>query len=119
MHNYHTTQILTHGIAVMDRETPCIQGLETLQLVRNVCHQKEQRLHAAGGAHAHRGAEELARHHPHRCSAKFDYALIRSLKPFPEWLEGEMRSNHAGETGAVNIYAGAKWALQARESLSR
>ena len=49
----------------------------------------------------------------------FDYALIRSLKPFPEWLEGEMRSNHAGETGAVNIYAGAKWALQARESLSR
>ena len=50
---------------------------------------------------------------------KFDYALIRSLKPFPAWLEGEMRSNHAGETGAVNIYAGAKWALEARKSLSR
>ena len=50
---------------------------------------------------------------------EFDYALIRSLKPFPAWLEGEMRSNHAGETGAVNIYAGAKWALEARRSLSR
>ena len=50
---------------------------------------------------------------------EFDYALIRSLKPFPAWLEGEMRSNHAGETGAVNIYAGAKWALETRRSLSR
>ena len=27
----------------------------------------------------------------------------------------EMRSNHAGETGAVNIYAGAKWALHLRQ----
>ena len=50
---------------------------------------------------------------------KFDYALIRSLKPFPAWLEGEMRSNHAGETGAVNIYAGAKWALETRKALTR
>ena len=50
---------------------------------------------------------------------EYDYALIRSLKPFPAWLEGEMRSNHAGETGAVNIYAGAKWALETRRSLSR
>ena len=49
----------------------------------------------------------------------FDYALIRSLKPFPAWLEGEMRSNHAGETGAVHIYAGARWALGWRKSLSR
>lgn len=44
----------------------------------------------------------------------FDYHLIRSLKPFPLWLQQEMRSNHAGETGAVNIYAGAKWALEVR-----
>ena len=26
-----------------------------------------------------------------------------------------MRSNHAGETGAVNIYSGAKWALEVRQ----
>jgi len=45
----------------------------------------------------------------------FDYDKIRSLKPFPSWLTQEMRSNHAGETGAVNIYAGAKWALHLRQ----
>ena len=50
---------------------------------------------------------------------EFDYALIRTLKPFPAWLEGEMRSNHAGETGAVHIYAGARWALDRRKALSR
>ena len=27
----------------------------------------------------------------------------------------EMRSNHAGETGSVNIYAGAQWALKVRQ----
>ena len=39
------------------------------------------------------------------------------MMPFPQWLEGEMRSNHAGETGAVNIYQGAIRALDIRRSL--
>ena len=38
----------------------------------------------------------------------FSYPLICSLKPFPRWLQQEMRSNHAGETGAVTIYSGAR-----------
>ena len=32
-------------------------------------------------------------------SKSFDINLIKSLKPFPRWLQKEMRSNHAGETG--------------------
>jgi ubiquinone biosynthesis monooxygenase Coq7 len=48
---------------------------------------------------------------------QFDFELIRHLKPFPLWLQQEMRSNHAGETGAVMIYTGALWALKIRRSL--
>lgn len=40
-------------------------------------------------------------------------AICRS-KPFDPWLLAEMRSNHAGETGAVRIYDGALWALSVR-----
>ena len=47
----------------------------------------------------------------------FDYEQIRRLKPFDRWLEGEMRSNQAGETGAVEIYRGARWALDLRSQL--
>jgi ubiquinone biosynthesis monooxygenase Coq7 len=39
------------------------------------------------------------------------------MKPFPPWLEGEMRSNHAGETGAVAIYEGAIKALDIRRGM--
>ena len=47
----------------------------------------------------------------------FDMAAIRLSKPFAPWLHGEMRSNHAGETGAVSIYCGARWALGVRRAL--
>ena len=50
----------------------------------------------------------------HGCSCDFDMELIRRGKPYPEWLQGEMQSNHAGETGAVGIYDGALWALDVR-----
>eukprot|EP00566_Odontella_aurita_P019632 CAMPEP_0113527588 /NCGR_PEP_ID=MMETSP0015_2-20120614/1376_1 /TAXON_ID=2838 /ORGANISM="Odontella" /LENGTH=297 /DNA_ID=CAMNT_0000426033 /DNA_START=249 /DNA_END=1142 /DNA_ORIENTATION=- /assembly_acc=CAM_ASM_000160 len=51
-------------------------------------------------------------HRNHRRS--FDFSAIRRTKPFDPWLLGEMRSNHAGETGAVSIYDGALWALSVR-----
>lgn len=47
----------------------------------------------------------------------FDTRLICSSKPFPPWLSSEMRSNHAGETGAVRIYEGALIALDLRRAL--
>mmetsp|Transcript_18967 Transcript_18967/g.41327 ORF Transcript_18967/g.41327 Transcript_18967/m.41327 type:complete len:320 (-) Transcript_18967:430-1389(-) len=47
----------------------------------------------------------------------FDTQLIRSSKPFHHWLSSEMRSNHAGETGAVKIYEGALLALNLRRTL--
>lgn len=49
--------------------------------------------------------------------ATFDIPLIQTMRPFTPWLEGEMRSNHAGETGAVKIYMGAIKALDIRRSL--
>ena len=50
-----------------------------------------------------------------RRSPPFDMEAIRSMRPFPSWLRSEMRSNHAGETGAVNIYLGCKSALALRK----
>ena len=44
----------------------------------------------------------------------FDLAAIRRAGPFPAWLLGEMRSNQAGETGAVAIYRGCRAALSLR-----
>ena len=44
-----------------------------------------------------------------------DSEMIRSLKPFDSWLRSEMRSNHAGETGAVYIYVGCQRALDFRK----
>eukprot|EP00435_Cladocopium_sp_Y103_P054424 s533_g17.t1 len=38
--------------------------------------------------------------------------LVLQSKPWPLWLRREMRSNWAGETGAVAIYRGSRWALQ-------
>ena len=32
---------------------------------------------------------------------------LRIAKPFPKWLTGELRSDHAGEVDAVEIYKGA------------
>jgi ubiquinone biosynthesis monooxygenase Coq7 len=32
--------------------------------------------------------------------------ILATLPPLPEWLVGELRSDHAGETGAVMIYRG-------------
>lgn len=37
----------------------------------------------------------------------FDFERIRSGGPFPAWLVAEVRSDHAGEVGAVEIYRGA------------
>lgn len=37
----------------------------------------------------------------------FDFERIRSGGPFPVWLVAELRSDHAGEVGAVEIYRGA------------
>lgn len=57
---------------------------------------------------------------PRSKSTNLNFILeaIRKLKPFPQWLHREMRSNHAGETGAVLIYAGAAHALQWRRRVS-
>lgn len=50
-------------------------------------------------------------------SASLNMAAIRAIKPeFPRWLQQEMRSNHAGETGAVNIYVGCLAALKIRRT---
>lgn len=38
---------------------------------------------------------------------------------FPRWLEQELSSDHAGETGAVWIYVGADAAVRARRALTR
>jgi ubiquinone biosynthesis monooxygenase Coq7 len=32
--------------------------------------------------------------------------ILATLPPLPDWLVGELRSDHAGETGAVMIYRG-------------
>jgi len=37
----------------------------------------------------------------------FNFELIRSGPTFPAWLVAELRSDHAGEVGAVEIYRGA------------
>lgn len=68
---------------------------------------------AASSAAATTRAHAAARGHP----PQFDLKLIRRLKPFAPWLAGEMRSNHAGETGAVKIYEGALKALAGRKAL--
>ena len=62
-------------------------------------------------------AEDQGVIHGDVSAPQFDFELIRHLKPFPLWLQQEMRSNHAGETGAVMIYTGALWALKIRRSL--
>lgn len=43
-------------------------------------------------------------------SLALDIKAVRQLgaaKPFPQWLAAELRSDHAGEVGAVEIYKGA------------
>ena len=42
--------------------------------------------------------------------------LVLQSKPWPLWLRREMRSNWAGETGAVAIYRGSHWALRPGEA---
>ena len=50
--------------------------------------------------------------------ANLDMCAIRGVKQFfPAWLWQEMRSNHAGETGAVCIYLGCLDALALRRRL--
>lgn len=44
----------------------------------------------------------------------FDFDRIRSGRPFPAWLVAELRSDHAGEVGAVEIYRGALAATRDR-----
>jgi ubiquinone biosynthesis monooxygenase Coq7 len=38
---------------------------------------------------------------------------------WPKWLSNELRSDHAGETGAVYIYIGAIWAMELRSKSSQ
>ena len=45
----------------------------------------------------------------------FDFESISKIRPFPSWLAREMRSNHAGETGAVYIYKGCLSAVRLRQ----
>lgn len=51
----------------------------------------------------------------------FDWDAIEREKGsgWPTWLAAELRSDHAGETGAVYIYKGALWAMQVRGTTSR
>eukprot|EP00930_Biecheleria_cincta_P086907 TRINITY_DN76165_c0_g1_i1.p1 TRINITY_DN76165_c0_g1~~TRINITY_DN76165_c0_g1_i1.p1 ORF type:complete len:257 (+),score=51.78 TRINITY_DN76165_c0_g1_i1:58-771(+) len=44
-------------------------------------------------------------------ASKEQLALALETKPWPPWLASEMRSNWAGETGAVAIYKGCQAAL--------
>lgn len=51
-----------------------------------------------------------------RCHSNFAFsdaslAAVRRSKPWPPWLRREMRSNWAGETGAVAIYRGCQAAI--------
>jgi ferredoxin len=64
-------------------------------------------------------AFSTAAHHGHEATPHFDFEAIRRMKPWPHWLQQEMRSNHAGETGAVMIYSGAAFALGVRLWLRR
>ena len=43
---------------------------------------------------------------PQRCHSTA--SLIHAIGQLPAWLVGELRSDHAGETGAVCIYRGAR-----------
>lgn len=48
-----------------------------------------------------------------------DLLRLSHLREDPNsWLAREMRSNHAGETGAVRIYEGATFGLKARKKLA-
>ncbi|GAB5370961.1 hypothetical protein AAMO2058_001537900 [Amorphochlora amoebiformis] len=50
-------------------------------------------------------------------TASFDWEAIDKEKTHgPHWLDEELRSDHAGETGAVWIYKGAIWAMQLRSN---
>jgi len=73
-----------------------------------------------GGMWGHNGQNESQSEEPVVLGfeeQQIDLEAIRQLRPFPEWLQGEMRSNHAGETGAVNIYIGCQAALALRKWL--
>lgn len=72
---------------------------------------------AAANGHDAAAAVENANNNEGTNNVSFDLALIQTSLPYPEWLEQELRSNHAGETGAVEIYNGAIWALDLRAKL--
>ncbi|CAJ1369016.1 unnamed protein product [Effrenium voratum] len=60
-------------------------------------------------------AQLLTRHGSFQASEDLLQLACRS-KPWPAWLQAEMRSNWAGETGAVAIYRGAVSALPRLEA---
>ncbi|CAJ1425982.1 unnamed protein product [Effrenium voratum] len=60
-------------------------------------------------------AQPLTRHGSFQASEDLLQLACRS-KPWPAWLQAEMRSNWAGETGAVAIYRGAVSALPRLEA---
>jgi 3-demethoxyubiquinol 3-hydroxylase len=46
------------------------------------------------------------------------HTIEQEVTTMPKWLVSEMRSNHAGEYGAVQIYNGAKYGLKLHEQLN-
>jgi ubiquinone biosynthesis monooxygenase Coq7 len=52
-------------------------------------------------------AETLQANATAEAEEAFNFDRIRSGRPFPAWLVAELRSDHAGEIGAVEIYRGA------------
>jgi len=62
---------------------------------------------SAHAASSSRSTSSLAASH-------FDTARQIQFSALSTWLQGEMRSNHAGETGAVWIYRGARAAMRLR-----
>eukprot|EP00936_MAST-01D_sp_MAST-1D-sp1_P000199 g199.t1 len=74
--------------------------------------QGEQPVSTASAAHTSAGDSATP-----LCANDFDFTAIRALSPLPPWLLAEMRSNHAGETGAVQIYNGAIWGLELRKRI--
>ena len=105
------------------RPPPMGRLLPSMWLVRTVCRaaavpRRLCRPMATASANSLPAVEESCPAEGHGCNCSFDMELIRSGRPFPSWLQGEMRSNHAGETGAVEIYNGALWALRVRRRMA-
>ena len=50
--------------------------------------------------------------------ARLCSTTVSRFDGFPKWLQEELISNHAGETGAIEIYRGAQQGMQLRTAIS-